>query len=273
MLGAIAGDIIGSVHERRKTKTKDFPLFVPESTFTDETVLSIAVADALLNNRVQDDSYVHCLKQYGQNYFSVGYGASFKQWLTADKSEPYGSWSNGSAMQVSPVGFAYDDLETVLATAQKNATVTHNHVEGIKGVQATAAAILLARQGCSKADIKTYIEQTFHYDLSPSLAEIRPDYTFHVSCQKSVPESIVVFLESTDFEDALRNAISLGGDADMLAAITGGIAEAFYGGVPEAITHEVLSRLDESLRQMTLTFRDRYMPTYHYASHSLSGSA
>lgn len=265
MLGAIAGDIIGSVHERGKMKTKDFPLFVKESAFTDDTVLSVAVADTIINNRLRNGSYVSCLKQYGKDYFSVGYGASFKQWIVSDDMEPYNSWGNGSAMRVSPVGFAYNNMETVLAVAEQTAVATHNHPEGVKGAQATAAAVLLARQGKSKADIKVYIEQTFGYDLSRSLAEIRPGYKFHVSCQKSVPESIIAFLESTDFEDALRNAISLGGDADTMAAIAGGIAEAFYGGVPEAIATEILTRLDAPLRQTTLQFCDRYLPAYCYA--------
>lgn len=262
MLGAIAGDIIDSVHERGKIKTKDFPLFVEESAFTDDTVLSVAVADAIMNNRFEEGSYVHCLKQYGKDYFSVGYGASFKQWIASEEMEPYNSWGNGSVMRVSPVGFAYDDMETVLAVAEQTAVVTHNHPEGIKGAQATAAAVLLARQGNSKADIKSYIEQTFGYDLGRSLAEIRPDYTFHVSCQKSVPESLIAFLESTGFEDALRNAISLGGDADTMAAIAGGIAEAFYGGVPEAIAIEALKRLDSPLRQTTLNFCNNYTTYY-----------
>ena len=265
MLGAIAGDIIGSVHERGKVKTKDFPLFVEGSNFTDDTVLSVAVADAIMNNRLVEGSYVSTLKQYGKDYFSVGYGASFKQWIVADTTTPYNSWGNGSAMRVSPVGFAFDDVDTVLDIAAQTAVVTHNHPEGVKGAQATAAAVLLARQGRSKADIKAYVEQSFGYDLSRSLDEIRPSYTFHVSCQKSVPESIIAFLESTDFEDALRNAISLGGDADTMAAITGGIAEAFYEGVPDEIATEVLKRLDNPLKQMTLQFCDRYTADYKYS--------
>ena len=178
--------------------------------------------------------------------------------------EPYNSWGNGSAMRVSAVGFAYNDMEKVLSVAQQTAAVTHNHPEGIKGAQATAAAVLLARQGSSKAEIKSFVEQTFGYDLNRSLADIRPSYKFHVSCQRSVPESIIAFLEATDFEDALRNAISLGGDADTMAAIAGGIAEAFYGGVPSAIAQESLNRLDERLRQATLKFCDRYAANYGY---------
>ncbi|MEO0647499.1 MAG: ADP-ribosylglycohydrolase family protein [Cyanobacteria bacterium J06650_10] len=289
MLGAIAGDIIGSVHERTKQKSKAFPLFVKESTFTDDTVLSVAVADAIINNKFSSEnlsekdneesyleksylkkSYVHCLKRYGQDYFSVGYGASFKQWIASDEMSPYNSWGNGSAMRVSPVGCAFDEMSVVLQVAEQSAVVTHNHPEGIKGAQATAAAVLMARQGRSKVEIKTYIEQTFDYDLSRSIADIRPDYTFHVACQKSVPESIIAFLESTDFEDALRNAISLGGDADTMAAIAGGIAEAFYGGVPEAIAQQTLKRLDHPLRETTLQFCQRYVPKYGYSDLSIA---
>ncbi|MEL6491838.1 MAG: ADP-ribosylglycohydrolase family protein [Cyanobacteria bacterium J06621_3] len=260
MLGVIAGDIIGSVHERSKTKVKDFPLFVADSHFTDDTVLSVAVADALLNNRLQDGSYVQTLKEYGKDYMHVGYGKSFKRWLASDSLEPYNSWGNGSAMRVSPVGFAYESISDVMVSAQKTAEVTHNHTEGVKGAQATAACVFLAKRGDSKVDIKSHIEQTFGYDLGRSLADIRPGYKFYVSCQRSVPESIIAFLESTDFEDAVRNAVSLGGDADTMAAIAGGIAEAFYGGVPDAIAQEALSRLDAPLRTTTLKFCDRYTP-------------
>ena len=274
MLGAIAGDIIGSVHERGKQKSKDFPLFVEGSTFTDDTVLSIAVADAIMNGQLSPDAedkadqkvgYARILKRYGQDYFSVGYGKSFKQWIVSDNLAAYNSWGNGSAMRVSPVGFAFDEPSEVLQVAKQSAEATHNHPEGIKGAQATASAILLARQGRSKQEIKAQIEQSFGYDLNRSLAEIRPGYTFHVSCQRSVPESIISFLESTDFEDALRNAISLGGDADTMAAIAGGIAEAFYGGVPEAIAQEVIARLDSSLREIALQFCERHVPSYGYS--------
>ena len=269
MLGAIAGDIIGSVHERRKQKSKAFPLFVEGSAFTDDTVLSVAVAEGILAGQLSPDSdretdYARTLKRYGQNYFSVGYGKNFKQWIVSDELAPYNSWGNGSAMRVSPVGFAFDAAAEVLRVAAKSAEVTHNHPEGIKGAQATAIAVLMARQGRSKSEIKAYLEQTFGYDLSRSLAEIQPDYRFHVSCQRSVPESIIAFLESTDFEDALRNAISLGGDADTMAAIAGGIAEAFYGGVPKAIAKEVLFRLDEPLRTTTLRFYQHYLPSQNY---------
>lgn len=254
MLGAIAGDIIGSIYERNNIKTKQFPLFRDASRFTDDTVLTVAIADAVLHH----GDYIDALKRYHQSFPRAGYGGTFKTWATSDSREPYNSWGNGSAMRVSPIGFAFDMLETVLQEAERSAAVTHNHPEGIKGAQATAAAIFLARQGQSKSDIKAYIESTFAYDLSQSLDEIRPAYQFDVSCQGSVPQAITAFLESSDFEDAIRNAISLGGDSDTIACIAGSIAEVFYRGVPEAIAQAVKTRLDPSLLQVTEIFIDRY---------------
>jgi ADP-ribosylglycohydrolase len=257
MLGAIAGDMIGSVYEFENVKTKDFPLFRPDSCFTDDTVLTVAVAEAIL----QGSAYQEALKRYFRRYpYPKGsYGARFFDWATRDASQPYNSWGNGSAMRVSPVGFAFDDLETVLTEAQRTAEVTHNHPEGIKGAQATAAAIFLGRTGHSKTDIKIYIEQTFGYDLNRTLDAIRPSYEFNESCQETVPEAIIAFLASTDFEDAIRNAVSLGGDSDTLTCITGGIAQAFYGGVPDAIARATLTRLPEDLRTVTETFTQRHV--------------
>lgn len=262
MLGAITGDIIGSVYEFDRQKTKDFPLFTPQSTFTDDSILSVSVANVIL----QGGSYVETIKTYAQRYPNPmgGYGARFNQWAQSANMSPYNSWGNGSAMRVSPVGFAYDTMANVLQTAKETAAVTHNHPEGIKGAQATAACILLGRQGSNKADMKTFIEAFFGYDLSRQLSEIRKTYSFNESCQESVPESIIAFLESTDFEDALRNVISLGGDTDTMACITGGIAEAFYGGVPTDIAKEALSRLDAPLKETTLKFCDRYTASYGY---------
>jgi ADP-ribosylglycohydrolase len=256
MLGAIAGDIIGSVYEFDNRRSKDFLLFRVDSVFTDDTILTVAVADVLLNG----GSYTPALKQYYQRYPHPcgGYGMRFAQWAASDSPEPYHSWGNGSAMRVSPIGFAFGDLETVLKEAERSAAVTHNHPEGIKGAQATAAAIFLGRTGAAKADIKQYIETTFGYDLARQLDTIRPTYQFNESCQATVPEAIIAFLESTDFEDAIRNAVSLGGDSDTLTCITGGIAEAFYGEVPEAIAQPTLERLDPFLRQKTQEFREKY---------------
>jgi ADP-ribosylglycohydrolase len=254
MLGAIAGDIIGSVYERENIKTKQFPLFRPESRFTDDTVLTVAIAEVLLH---QGD-YTDTLKQYYQQFPHAGYGGTFKAWAGSSSREPYNSWGNGSAMRVSPVAYAFDDLEQVLQEAKVSAEATHNHPEGIKGAQATATAIFLARTGQSQAEIKTYVESTFGYDLSQTLEAMRPHYRFDVSCQGSVPQAITAFLESTDFEDAIRNAISLGGDSDTIACIAGSIAEAFYGEVPAAIAEETIMRLDQRLLDVVETFRKRY---------------
>jgi len=254
MLGAIAGDIIGSVYEWENVKTKQFRLFRSESRFTDDTVLTVAIADAILN---QGD-YTDALKHYHQRFPSAGYGGTFNAWAGSSNREPYNSWGNGSAMRVSPVGYAFDNLEQVLQEAKRSAEATHNHPEGIEGAQATAAAVFLARTGQSKLEIETYIESTFAYDLSQPLDVIRPSYRFDVSCQGSVPQAITAFLESTDFEDAIRNAISLGGDSDTIACIAGGIAEAFYGGVPEAIAQETIIRLDQRLMDVVEAFTTRY---------------
>lgn len=254
MLGAIAGDIIGSVYEWNNIKIKYFPLFSPWCKFTDDTVLTVAAADAILYGT----DYVSNYKAYYRYYTGAGYGEMFHKWAKSDLSEPYNSWGNGSAMRVSPVGFAFDNLERVLLEAKRSAEVTHNHPEGIKGAQATASAIFLGRTGSNKDEIKSYIEREFNYDLSQILAQIRPTYKFDVSCQGTVPQAITAFLESTDFEDAIRNAVSLGGDSDTLTCITGGIAEAFYGGVPEAISQEVYKRLDSRLSKITQEFKEKY---------------
>lgn len=254
MLGAIAGDVIGSVHEAAGTKTKDFPLFTADSRFTDDTVLTVAVADCLLHGR----DYVESLHDYFHAYPTAGFGGTFFFWAAGRRREPYNSWGNGSAMRVSPVAHAFDSLDEVLAEAKRSAAVTHNHEEGIRGAQATAAAIFLARTGGSKDAIRDYVERAFGYDLSGRLDDLRPGYKFDVSCQGSVPPAILAFLESADFEDAVRNAISLGGDADTMACIAGAIAEAYYGGVPAAIERQVLGLLDERLRAVVAEFRGRY---------------
>lgn len=241
MIGAIAGDIIGSVFERHPIKTTSFPLFSKSSRFTDDTVLSLAVADAILNKI----DYATALKSYGRKYPNAGYGMSFYSWMQSPETKPYNSWGNGSAMRVSPVGFAFDSTEDVLSEAERTAIVTHNHPEGIKGAQATALAILLARQGAGKEEIRKQIGHRFSYDLDRSLDEIRPHYFFDVSCQRSVPESIIAFLESKDFEDAVRLAISLGGDSDTMGCIAGGIAQAYYGKIPLKISDQVKLRLPQ----------------------------
>lgn len=256
MLGAIAGDMVGSVYEFNNQRTKDFDLFQPHTTFTDDTILTVAVAEVLL----QGGDYAPAFKRYYQRYPDPtgGYGARYQQWAASDSLEPYNSWGNGAAMRVSPVGFAVDDWEAMLTAAEATAAVTHNHPEGIKGAQATAAAIWLGRHGKAKGAIADKITEQFGYDLRPTLADLRPNFPFDESCQGTVPPALIAFLESTDFEDALRNAVSLGGDSDTLTCITGAIAQGFYGPIPAAIAHEVWSRLDPPLTAVTREFCDRY---------------
>jgi ADP-ribosylglycohydrolase len=255
MLGAIAGDVIGSVYEARPVKTTKFPLFDEACRFTDDTVLTVAVADCLLHGR----TYVEAFHEYWRAYPNAGFGGSFMHWAMSQNLEPYNSWGNGSAMRVSPVGWAFDQMGEVLTEAERSASITHSHEEGVRGAQATAAAVLLARQGRSKDDIRSFVESEFGYDLHRTLAELRPRYQFDVSCQGSVPESLISFLESEDFESAIRNAISLGGDADTMACIAGAVAEPFYGGVPEKIARRVRKRLDDRLRGIVDKFVQRFV--------------
>jgi ADP-ribosylglycohydrolase len=256
MLGAIAGDIIGSIYEFEPIKRKDFPLFDEDCFFTDDTVLTIAVADVVLHGGSYTDQFLIYYRQYPD----AGYGGYFHKWALSEDPKPYGSYGNGSAMRVSPVGFAFDDLTTVLAEAKRSAEVTHDHPEGIKGAQAVAAAILLARKGIDKAGLRSYLEQTFGYDLSRSVDAIRPEYYFDETCQGTVPAALISVLNSNSFEDAIRNAISLGGDSDTLACIAGSIAEAFYGGIPPSIEHEALRRLSPDLKSVTCEFRAKFVP-------------
>lgn len=255
LCGAIAGDIIGSIYEFRPFKNTDFSLFSDSSEFTDDTVMTIANADWLLSG----DSLLGIMQDWGNRYPTAGYGGMFLEWLQTYDPQPYNSFGNGSAMRVSPVGWAFDTLEETLEAAKQSAEITHNHLEGIKGAQATAACIFLARTGKSKQEIKEYIESTFCYNLSCTCDEIRPNYCFDVTCQGSVPESIIAFLDSTDFENAIRLAVSLGGDADTMGAITGGIAEAFYGGVPEHIRKEVLKRLPKEFINVMQGFYTKFV--------------
>jgi len=254
MIGAIAGDIIGSVYERYPIKTTSFPLFSASSRFTDDTVLTLAVANSILNNI----DYATSLKAFARRYPAADYGISFYQWVQSSSVEPYNSWGNGSAMRVSPVGFAFNSAEAVLNEAEQSAAVTHNHPEGIKGAQATALAIYMARKGTGKAEIQNEISHRFGYHLDRSLDEVRMTYFFDVSCQGSVPESIIAFLESRDLEEAIRNAISLGGDADTMGSIAGGIAQAFYEKMSPTIIAEVRQRLPDEFLEIIDKFNDRY---------------
>jgi ADP-ribosylglycohydrolase len=254
MLGVIAGDVIGSPYEHHRIKHTDFPLFTPASRFTDDTVLTIATAHALLTGT----SYAEAYHAYGCRYPRAGYGGAFRAWLASDERRPYGSWGNGSAMRVAPVGLAAGSIDEALAEAERSASATHDHPEGIRGAQAVALAVHLARTGASKERIRREVTERLGYDLARTLDAIRPTYRFDVSCQGSVPEAIVAFLESTGVEDAIRLAVSLGGDADTQAAIAGGIAEAYYGEVPEGIAEEVLKRLPAELLETYEAFVARH---------------
>ncbi len=254
MIGAIAGDIIGSVFEATPIKTTDFALFNKFSTFTDDTVLTIAVASAILKKT----GYKEALRDFTKRYPDRGYGMYFYEWAVSAEGTPYNSFGNGSAMRVSPVGFAFGSAEEVLEEAKKSAEVTHNHPEGIKGAEAAALAVFLARTGRSKEDITGEMEARFKYDLNRTLDEIRPGYVYNATCEGSVPEAIIAFLESKDYEDAVRKAISLGGDSDTLAAIAGSIAQAFYKEIPEEIVNETRKRLPEEFLEIIDEFEERF---------------
>ena len=263
MYGAILGDIIGSPYEfDAGEKTKEFPLFSENSVWTDDTVMTIAVADAFLTADL--DASEEALRQqleksiryYGKKYPKAGYGLRFWKWLHSWHPKPYNSFGNGSAMRVSSVAWLYNDLESVRKAARISAEVTHNHPEGIKGAEATAAAIFLARTGHSKEEIKTYIVEEFGYDLSRTCDEIRPGYYHVQACQETVPEAITAFLEGESFEDVIRTAVSLGGDCDTVAAIAGSIAEGFYG-VPEELNNICRSKLPADFHRVLKRFIER----------------
>lgn len=253
MLGAIIGDMIGSPYEftGHSIKTTEFPLFSALSRFTDDTVMTCAVAKGLLapaNNEAQErDNLINAMHDLGREFPRAGYGQRFVLWIYGRKREPLGSYGNGSAMRVSPVGWMFDSLELVEHHAAISAAVSHNHLEGIKGAQAVAGSIFLARTGASQDAIRQYVTNRYGYDLTRTLDAIRPHYYHIETCQQSVPEAITAFLESTSYEDAVRKAVSLGGDADTQAAIAGSIAEAFYGRIPEAMIQEAFTRLSPSL--------------------------
>ncbi len=259
MYGAILGDMIGSPYEFDKgNKSKDFEMFEGDAGFTDDTVMTIAVAEALTATLGEDDDFikdsiVYSMKRWGKKYPNAGYGLRFIDWLASTDPKPYDSYGNGSAMRVSSAGWLYDTLEETLHAAKLTSEVTHNHPEGIKGAQATAAAIFMARTGSSKEDIKNYIVSEFGYDLSRTCDEIRPAYKHVESCQETVPEAITAFLEGESFEDVIRTAVSLGGDCDTLTCIAGSIAEAFYG-VPEDLLDECILRVPAEMYEVIQSF-------------------
>jgi len=255
MIGALTGDIVGSIYEWNNIKTTDFPLFQDHCRFTDDSVLTVALAESIMTG----EAYGPLMKRYCRRYPDAGYGKNFLHWAQSDDPCPYHSWGNGAAMRISPAAWAFDSLSEVLQKAEEYSVLTHDHPEGIRGAQATAAAVYLGRSGASKQEIRNFVTDKFSYDLSRSCDEIRPDYSFDVSCQGTVPQALAAFLESSDFESAIRLAISLGGDSDTLAGITGGIAQAYYGGVPAPIAARTLRFLDEPLRRVTLEFEKRYV--------------
>ncbi|MDR0551357.1 MAG: ADP-ribosylglycohydrolase family protein [Spirochaetaceae bacterium] len=261
MYGALAGDICGSIYEwnNRKTETPEkINLIDDECQFTDDSVLTIGVADALLSG----GDYKAGIVTWARKYPHSGYGGSFRKWFKEENPQPYNSWGNGSAMRVSPVGWAFGTLEETLDAAKKSAEVTHNHPEGIKGAQATAAAIFLARNGKSKAEIKEYVEKEFAYNLDEDLGELRKTYTFDESCQGTVPPAIMAFLVSNDFVHAIQIAISLGGDTDTLACITGSIAEAFYKEIPAKLAGFINAKISGDMKQVIKRFHEKYLQVF-----------
>ena len=258
ILGTICGNIIGSTREFDPIKTKDFNLFTKKSMFTDDTVMTLAIAKWLCEDKNSSDVLIKNLQLFGNYYPNAGYGKMFSKWIRQDSPKPYGSWANGSAMRVSPCAWVANTLEEAQDLAKKSAIVTHNHPDGMKGALATVDAIYLARIGASKEEIKNHVEIRYEYDLDRSLDEIRPYYSFDVSCAGSVPESIICFLEANDFEDAIRNAVSLGGDADTQAAITGSIASAYWD-IPRSIAYKSINRLDYRLLKVLIEFEDKFL--------------
>ena len=257
LMGAVLGDIAGSIYEFNPRKSTDIDLQDKRMDYTDDTIMTIAVADWILNDKKHTKKgLVTRMQEWGRKYPNPmgAYGGMFSQWLTSKNPKPYNSWGNGAAMRVAAVGFAFSTLEETLEVAKKSAEVTHNHPEGIKGAQATAAAIFMARTGCSKEDIRRYISVNFGYDLNRNCDDIRPNYSFDGSCQGTVPESIIAFLDSKDYEDALRLCISLGGDADTMGAITGAIAGAYYGTMPYALHEFGMAKLPDDIKDVLSKF-------------------
>lgn len=252
--GAIAGDVIGQPYESFPTKRHDFPLFPEPPRFTDDSVLTVATAHAILT----DGDYAGAYRRFGERYPGRGYGNNFSLWINEPALGPYNSWGNGSAMRVSPIGYAFDSAEAVLEEARRSAAVTHDHPEGVKGAQAVALAVFLARSGADKNEIRAEIEDRFGYDLGRKLEEIRPAYSFDVSCQGSVPEALIAFLESNGVEEAIRNAVSLGGDSDTMACIAGEIALAFFREMPGTLWDPVQRALPAEFTEVLARFEERH---------------
>ena len=262
MLGAIAGDLIGSRFEHHPTKVVDFALFAPGSRVTDDSVLTCAVADAILHATASGErpDYRAAILAFARRWPHAGYGGNFRRWFRGDDPQPYGSFGNGSAMRASPIGWAWDRVDDVLREAERSAAVSHDHAEGIRGAQSVALGVLLARTGADNATIRSELSGRFGYDFARTVGDIRPGYRFDVTCQGSVPEAILCFLEAQDWEGAVRLAVSLGGDADTQACIAGALAEARWG-VPDTIADEVFARVPHELGTVITAFRTRWTPT------------
>ncbi len=257
MLGSIIGDIIGSKHEGyySRIKSTDFELFDKSSKFADDTVLTVAVADWLMRDpKHQHTTLAKIMQTYGRMYPRAGFSHAAKAWLNSEDPQPYGSFTNGAAMRVSPVGWAFESMEETLEVAKRSAEVSHNSEQGITAAQAVSAAIFMARHQANKAEIKSFVEERFHYDLNHTIEEIRPHYDFDCSCEGSVPEAIMAFMDGEDYESVIRLAVSLGGDSDTQACIAGGIAEAFYGSIPKEIIKKAVHHLPSHFRKVITDF-------------------
>ena len=255
MLGALVGDIVGSVYEFHNVKYTDFELFTPWTNFTDDSVMTLAVAKWLMEDESRSmQGLAYYMQELGKMYPNAGYGGNFSAWLYQEHPQPYNSWGNGSGMRVSPVGLYARTLDEALALAAVTAAVTHNHPEGVKGAQAIAASMFLCREGRSKEEIRDYVERVFDYDLHRRIEDIRPSYSFDVSCQGSVPEAIIAFLEGNDFEEVIRLAVSIGGDSDTIACMAGAIAACLYP-IPDWMAEKCDVVLTDELRQI----KDQFM--------------
>ena len=274
MLGAIIGDIVGSRFEWNNNRSKDFDFLTYKCFPTDDSIMSLAVAQAILvskpNHSDLSKNAVECMQAVGRNYPNCGYGGSFHGWIFSDNPKPYNSYGNGAAMRVSAAGFAADSLEEAKLLSKLVTEVSHNHPEGIKGAEATAVAIYMAKTGSNMLEIRDYIDKNY-YPMNFTLDEIRDTYQFNETCQDTVPQALTAFFESTDFEDAIRNAISIGGDSDTVAAICGGIAEAYYG-IPTDIRKHALTFLDQQLMQLLILFENKYPPVMEKKRKNMSVS-
>lgn len=259
MIGAVIGDIIGSIYEWKNTKSEEFQLFTTESCFTDDTVLTIAVANSFLDDNI---TFEQSLLNWAKKYPNAGYGARFKKWVHLKKQKPYNSWGNGSAMRVSPVAYVATSIDEVLSFAEKTAEVTHNHPEGITGAQAIASAVFLAHRNKSKIEIKNFIEEKFEYNLNRKINDIRKNYKFYVRCSKSVPEAIIAFIESEDYLSTIKKAISIGGDSDTIACMAGAIAQAYYKVIPKEVFSKAKTYLPFEFIEIINRFEHKYSVKY-----------